>query len=166
MMTIIAPRHISRVFDIKLLSEKLNLTTQILNKDEAILKEKEIVIINHFVVLKEFFKYAKSVFIGKSTIKHLKNVGGQNPIEAAKLKCKIYHGPYVYNFEEIYEILKKNKISKEIKDYKQLSENLLKDLENPIKKSDFLSDPIKILGQKTLTDTMKLVNNFIKNDTN
>ena len=61
------------------------------------------------------------VFIGKSTIKHLKNVGGQNPVEAAKLRCKIYHGPYVYNFEEIYEILKKNKISKEIKDYKQLS---------------------------------------------
>ena len=45
-------------------------------------------------------------------IKKLKNDGGQNPIEAAKLKCKIYHGPYVYNFEEIYEILEKNNISK------------------------------------------------------
>ena len=40
--------------------------------------------------------------------------GGQNPIDAAKLGCKIYHGPYVYNFKEIYEILKKNNISKEI----------------------------------------------------
>ena len=36
----------------------------------------------------------------------------------AKLNCKIYHGPYVYNFEEIYKILKDNLISKEIKDYK------------------------------------------------
>ena len=40
-------------------------------------------------------------------IKKLKNDGGQNPIEAAKLGCKIYHGPYVYNFEEIYKILEK-----------------------------------------------------------
>ena len=48
-------------------------------------------------------------------IKKLKNDGGQNPIDAANLNCKIYHGPYVYNFEEIYKILKKNKISKKIK---------------------------------------------------
>ena len=31
----------------------------------------------------------------------------QNPIEAAKLNCKIYHGPYVTNFSDIYEILAK-----------------------------------------------------------
>ena len=59
-------------------------------------------------------------------IKKLKNDGGQNPIEAAKLNCKIYHGPYVYNFKEIYEILKKNNISKKINDYEELSNNLIK----------------------------------------
>ena len=40
-------------------------------------------------------------------IEKLKNDGGQNPIEAAKLRCKIYHSPFVYNFREIYEIPKK-----------------------------------------------------------
>ena len=104
-ITIIAPRHIDRVKDIKSLSEKLNLNVQILNEKEAILKNKEIIIINYFGALKEYFKYAKSVFIGKSMIRRLKDDGGQNPIEAAKLKCKIYHGPYVYNFEEIYKYL-------------------------------------------------------------
>ena len=39
-------------------------------------------------------------------IKKLHKVGGQNPIEAAKLGCKIYHGPYIYNFKEIYDFLK------------------------------------------------------------
>ena len=39
-------------------------------------------------------------------LKKLHKVSGQNPIEAAKLGCKIYHGPYVYNFKEIYELLK------------------------------------------------------------
>ena len=45
-------------------------------------------------------------------LEKLKDNAGQNPIEAAKLNCKIYHGPYVYNFEEIYQILEKIKISR------------------------------------------------------
>ncbi len=164
LITIIAPRHIDRVSNIKTLSQKLNLTTQVLNKNETILQGKEVIIINYFGALKDYFKYAKSVFIGKSMIYHLRDVGGQNPIEAAKLMCKIYHGPYVYNFEEIYEILKKKNISKKIKDHKELSENLYKDLANTNKKDIDITDPIKDLGNKTLTDTMKHVNDFIKNN--
>ena len=38
--------------------------------------------------------------MGKSYLKKLESVGGQNPIEAAKYDCKIYHGPYIYNFDE------------------------------------------------------------------
>ena len=64
-------------------------------------------------------------------IKKLEKEGGQNPIEAAKLNCKIYHGPYIYNFKQIYEILEMNSISKKINSYEELSENLIKDLENP-----------------------------------
>ena len=44
-----------------------------------------------------------------------------NPIDAAKFGCKIYHGPYVYNFEEIYEILEKHKISKKIENIDDLA---------------------------------------------
>ena len=72
------------------------------------------------------FKYAKSVFIGKSVIKELDKDGGQNPIEAAKLGCKIYHGPYVYNFKDIYKTLNKNNISFEIDDFKNIAEHLEK----------------------------------------
>ena len=70
----------------------------------------------------------KSVFIGKSTLKRLIAVGGQNPIEAVRLGCKIYHGPFVYNFKEIYQILSKNNISKEINNEFDLSKNLILDL--------------------------------------
>ena len=164
-ITVIAPRHINRVIGIKKLCESFNLNTQILNKEENILKDKEIIIINSFGVLLDYLKYAKSVFIGKSIVKKLKNVGGQNPIDAAKLNCKIYHGPYVYNFVEIYEILKKNNISKSIESAKELSENLIKDLENPNKVDDKISILINNLGQKTLADTMKNINNFLFNET-
>ncbi len=162
-ITIIAPRHINRSKDIKSLCDKLNLKAQILSEKEDIMKNKEIIIINYFGALKEYFKYAKSVFIGKSMIRRLKNDGGQNPIEAAKLKCKIYHGPYVYNFEEIYKILEDNKISKKIKSFDELSNNLIVDLEQP-KKDSQTPDTIKSLGQHVFTDSMRVINNFLQND--
>ena len=165
-ITIIAPRHIERSQKIKTLAEKMDLNVQILNPNEIILENKQIIIVNYFGVLNEFFKYARSVFIGKSMIKRLEKVGGQNPIEAAKLDCKIYHGPYVYNFEEIYEILEKNKISQVVNNYDELGKNLLIDLENNIKQNKKKSDLLKAYGQKTLDDTMILLNNFISNETN
>ena len=165
-LTIIAPRHIDRSLDIKLLAEKLNLKVQILNKGDIISENKELIIINYFGSLQSYFKYAKSVFIGKSMIKKLIHDGGQNPIEAAKLNCKVYHGPYVYNFEEIYKILKMNNISKKINDYHELSDCLLTDLELTKKNIEQISDPLKGLGQKTLIDTTSLLDNFINNDVN
>ena len=163
-LTIIAPRHIDRSLEIKLLAEKLNLKVQILNKGDIISENKELIIINYFGSLQSYFKYAKSVFIGKSMIKKLIHDGGQNPIEAAKLNCKVYHGPYVYNFEEIYKILKMNNISKKINDYHELSDCLLTDLELTQKNIEQISDPLKGLGQKTLIDTTSLLDNFINND--
>ena len=81
-VTIIFPRHIERVKQIKKISEDMGLKSQILNKDEIILENKEIIIVNIFGELQKYFYLAKSVFIGKSLIKKLENEGGQNPIEA------------------------------------------------------------------------------------
>ncbi len=162
-VTIIAPRHIERSYEIYDLSKKFNLNVQILNNNQTILKNNEIIIINQFGILQNYYKYAKSVFIGKSTIKKLKSEGGQNPIEAAKLNCKIYHGPYVYNFEDIYKTLGEINICKKISNFEELGKNLILDLENNKQKSD-LSNPIKHLEQKTLNDTMVLIKGFLKNE--
>ena len=164
-ITIIAPRHIDRVNTIKRTCESFNLNAQILNHNEIILENKEIILINSFGILHNYFKYAKSVFIGKSMIEKLKSDGGQSPIDAVKLGCKIYHGPYVYNFKEIYKILSEKNISKKIIDHLELSENLIKDLENPVKEeNNKISYQINDLGHKTLTDTMKDINNFLLNE--
>ena len=160
-ITIIAPRHVDRSNEIKSLSEKLGLAAQVLDENQEILDNKEIIIVNYFGALKTYFKFAKSVFIGKSMIPKLKNVGGQNPIEAAKLECKIYHGPYVYNFEDIYKILESNNISKRIESFEELSENLLFDLKNPQKQNNENKNLINDLGKKTLTDTMVLIDAFL-----
>jgi 3-deoxy-D-manno-octulosonic-acid transferase len=163
-ITIIVPRHIDRAFKIKTYFETYKLNTQILDKNDQILDNKEIIIINSFGNLHSYFKYAKSVFIGKSTLKKLENVGGQNPIDAAKLGCKIYHGPYVYNFEEIYNILGKIGISKKIYGYQELSKYLINDFDLSSKKNVNIPESINKLGQKTLTDTMQKINKFLFNE--
>ena len=162
LVTIIIPRHINKTNEILELANRLKLSTQLLNKNDIISKNKEVVIVNAFGILPDYFNYAKSVFIGKSVIKKLKNDSGQNPIDAAKLGCKIYHGPYVYNFEEIYEILNKNNIATKIETYDELSAYLIKDLENPLKINSKSSEIIKNLGKQTLEDTMRHINNFIQ----
>ena len=163
--TIIAPRHIERSNRIRKLCESYNLTSQVLNLNETILNESEIIIINTFGVLSSFYKHAKSVFIGKSTIKKLESVGGQNPVDAAKSGCKIYHGPYVYNFKEIYAILEKNNISNTIESSTELGNFLIKDLEDYGYDNKKFPSLMNDLGQKTLTDTMTRINNFMTNET-
>ena len=163
-ITIIAPRHVDRVKKIKNLCDKYNLSTQIIEKEDQILENKEIIIINHYGDLDKYLTHALSVFIGKSTLKELEKVGGQSPIEAVNLGCKIYHGPYVYNFKEIYETLKKNNISKEINSDKELSEYLKIDLEEKVKDKDKFKNLMNSLRVETLNKVMKNLEEFISNE--
>lgn len=162
--TIVAPRHVQRINDIKKLCESLKISYQILDKNDLIDDSKEIILINSYGNLGIFLKYAKSVFIGKSTVKKLKHVGGQSPIDAAKMGCKIYHGPYIYNFSEIYGILKENNISREIEGSEDLAKNLERDLRNMEKNEREISDKINTLGIKTLYNTMQKIDNFLVNE--
>ena len=164
LITIIAPRHINRVNKIEKLCNKFNLSSQIIEKNDPITKNKEIIIINSYGNLPRFLSLSKSVFIGKSTIENLIDVGGQSPIEAAKFGCKIYHGPFVYNFKEIYEILNKIKVCYEIKNPDELAMRLssdLKDYKNNNKEFMLL---MKDLERKTLNETMNSINKFLFNE--
>ena len=160
-VTIIIPRHINRSIKINQLCKKYELSSQILNDKELIEDKNEIIIINSFGTLSKFYNYSKSVFIGKSMIKKLQKVGGQNPIEAAKLGCKIYHGPYVYNFKEIYDLLRSYKISEKIYSDKELSEKLMSDLKNSKNDQNEITNSINDLGKKILNNTTKEINKFL-----
>ena len=160
-ITIIIPRHINRSLEISQLCKKYKLSSQILNENETIQDSKEIIIVNSFGSLSKFYNYSKNIFIGKSMIKQLEKVGGQNPIEAAKLGCKIYHGPYIYNFKEIYDLLKSYKISNEIHKDIDLFNRLAVDLKDSDGEQNKMSESIKDLGQKILNKTNTEVNNFL-----
>ena len=158
--TILIPRHIERAKKIEKLSKSFGFETQILKEGEKIIENKEVIIIKSYGILQDYYKYAKSVFIGKSFIKDLKFDGGQNPIDAAKLNCKIYHGPYVSNFREIYDTLQTYKISSVVDDYKELSQNLIEDLEIS-KKESYTSNLMQNLKKNIEIETMKLINKFL-----
>ena len=156
--TIIIPRHLDRVKKIKTIGEKLSLKTQILSDSQLIDDNKEIIVINSYGVISNYLSFCKSVFIGKSMIKKLKHVSGQNPIEAAKLGCKIYHGPYVYNFKEIYDQLNEYGISSKVEDEIELANNLTDDFNKLDKINKNQLDIINNLGIKILNDTYNEIN--------
>ena len=160
-LTIIIPRHIDRVSDIQKLSKKFKLKSQILNNNELINPNIEVLIINSFGVLHQYFNYCKTIFIGKSFIKKLKFVGGQNPIEAAKYGCKIFHGPYVYNFKEIYDLLNIHGISEQVADENELSKKIVKNFKTPKELDEQKLNWLEIHGDKILKQTMKELHTFI-----
>ena len=153
-ITIIIPRHINRSKEISEISNNLNIKSQIVNKFEDISKDSEILIINSIGEMIEYFHNCESIFMGKSLSKKLIKVGGQNPIEPAKCGCKIYHGPYISNFKEIYGFLKEKKIAYEVINEIDLSQNLIKDFNN--KNTDKRNiDDINFYGDQILDLTIK-----------
>ena len=99
--------------------------------------------------------------MGKSLMQRFESNGGQNPIEAARLGCKIYHGPYVYNFEEIYELFNKHRITEKIYDENELSNKISIDLSQTNQINFEAIDIINNLGKKILSDTCDELNHII-----
>ena len=144
------------------MATKYKLNCQILNDGDLVNLDKEILIINSFGVLSKYFNYCKTIFIGKSFIKKLKRVGGQNPIEAAKSGCKIFHGPYIYNFQEVYNFLELHNISEKIEDEKQLSEKIIENFKNSKQINQERIDFLNIHGDEILKRTVKEINKMIQ----
>ncbi len=153
LLTIIIPRHVIRSKEIYEICNKFNLKSQIVNKFNEISENSEVLIINSIGEMTKYFYNCKCIFMGKSFSKKLIKVGGQNPIEPAKCGCKIYHGPYVSNFREIYNYLNKKEIAYEVRNEIELSENLIKNLDNnnyPNKKN---IEELYNYGEKILSST-------------
>lgn len=163
-ISIIIPRHTDRAQYIHSLCKKLELKSQVLSSNEQIDQSKEIIIINSYGVMTKYLRLCKSVFIGKSLIKELETDGGQNPIEAAKIGCKIYHGPYVYNFQEVYELLNKYQIAEKINNEDELSYKLIGDLNNTDEIRLENTKKINLLGKRILNETYNEIIDLLNNE--
>ena len=101
LLTLIAPRHPERGAGIAGLAAGKNLAAAVRSRGELPKHKTQIYLADTVGELGLFYRLAPAVFIGGSLIRH----GGQNPIEAAKLRCAILHGPHTWNFAEMYAAL-------------------------------------------------------------
>ena len=156
LLTIIIPRHIHRTKEIVKEIRKLNLIVHVHNSRKKIDKKADIYLVNSFGQTKSFFKFCKTVFLGGSIIKH----GGQNPLEAARYGCQILHGPNIWNFKEIYNLLESHNVSNKIVTANQLTHKVDQILNNK-NNSKNLELKIKNLGNKILKSTINEINFYI-----
>ncbi len=158
--TVIIPRHINRSKKILSLCESLQLKAKIFQDLNEEMKDYDVLIINSIGEIIKYYSLCKSIFMGKSLLKKLMKVGGQNPIEPAKCGCKIYHGPYVSNFSEIYEFLKNRGISIKLNTEEDLANHLLKDFNESNKIEYSNLNELNNYGSKLLSDTTNEVLKF------
>ena len=156
LLTIIIPRHIDRVPQIISDLEKFNLKVSRHTSKIKDLDKTDIYLVDTFGETNKFFKLSSSVFLGGSIIKR----GGQNPLEPARNGAKIFHGPNIDNFKDVYRLLSALKISKKIKTYNSLA-NAIK-FEKPKKKSSKIGKIGKIILKKTINEIDFQIKNEIK----
>ena len=156
-LTIIIPRHIDRIERIKSELEKLNLKTCLYSKFDEINVKTDILLIDAYGESSKFFSIAKYVFLGGSLIKH----GGQNPIEASRLGCKIFHGPNIDNFFEIYEYLKSLKIANQIYNSEELNQSLVEEFKLGKVDNNQIIEKIDNYGKNILNNVINDLKKYI-----
>ena len=156
-VTIIIPRHINRITKIRDNLEKLNLKVHTYSSMNKIADNTDIYLVDAYGKTKMFFSICNTVFLGGSLIKH----GGQNPLEAARYGCKILHGPNIWNFDEIYDLLNKIKVSYKVKNVRQIEEKICLVDKNSRNTKKSIKSKLDSLSAKILKLTLKEIDYFI-----
>ncbi len=97
LLTIIVPRHPERGAAIAQTLRRGGHSVALRSTSETITAATDIYLADTLGELGLFFRIANVVFMGKSLVP----LGGQNPIEPARLGCALIHGPHMANFEDM-----------------------------------------------------------------
>ena len=159
LLTSIIPRHIDRVDLIEKNLNDLNLKTHKHESNKKIDKNTDVYIVNSYGKTKSFYNYCKNVFLGGSLIKH----GGQNPLEAVRYGCKVFHGPNVSNFREIYEFLKNKSLSRRVVNYENLANFLLSNFKKRVKHKKIIKN-LNLIGKNILNKNNKEISEKVSNE--
>ena len=160
-LTIIIPRHIDRVDEIYKELSKLNLNIILSSNLHQLDLKTDVLLVNSYGEALKFYNISKYVFLGKSLVSALIKDGGQNPIEPARLGCKIFHGPYISNFVEAYKYLNELGITKEINSYSELSVSLVEEFKNDKARNLEIAEKIESYGQNILNNVTMEIKKYI-----
>lgn len=101
LLTIIAPRHPDRGRQIEALAKESGLAAALRSRGDDIADNTDLYVADTIGELGLLYSLCPVAFIGGSLVSH----GGQNPVEAVRLRCAVVTGPHRFNFVEAYEAL-------------------------------------------------------------
>ncbi len=101
LLTIIVPRHPERGPEIVALAAPRLVTRRAATQDPPVTAG--IWVADTLGELGLFYRLAGHAFVGRSLVP----LGGQNPIEPARLGCAVAVGPHVFNFPEAVDVLER-----------------------------------------------------------
>ncbi|MDC0059472.1 3-deoxy-D-manno-octulosonic acid transferase [Pelagibacteraceae bacterium] len=160
-LTIIIPRHINRIQKITEEISKENLKVCHYKNFKEINSDTDILLIDTYGESSKFYQISKCVFLGKSLNESLSHDSGQNPIEASRMGCKIFHGPYITNFSEIYKYLKSLGVTHEISSSDELSKSLVDELKLDKTLDKDIVKKIENYGIDTLNNVFREIKIYI-----
>ena len=99
---ILAPRHLTRVDEVKALVEKFGFTYDLRSNNRSSLENIDIMLLDTLGELGKMYEFADVSFIGGSFNK----TGGHNPLESIVFNIPVISGPSIHNFKDIYAIIK------------------------------------------------------------
>tara|TARA_B100001142_G_scaffold321775_1_gene368979 strand:- start:177 stop:1472 length:1296 start_codon:yes stop_codon:yes gene_type:complete len=126
LLTIIVPRDPKRGGKIAAQIRRQGFCVALRSSGDPIVSETEVYVADTMGEMGLFLRVVSIVFIGKSLVP----LGGQNPLEAARLNCAIVHGPYMMNFEDISLRLEKAQAALQVIDKDDLFNSIKKLLED------------------------------------
>lgn len=97
LLTVVVPRHPERGPEVAASLARLGLQVARRGAGEPVTPQVQAYVADTMGEMGVFYRTAEVVFIGKS----LESLGGQNPLEPARLDCAIVFGPHMTNFAEI-----------------------------------------------------------------
>tara|TARA_B100001123_G_scaffold428062_1_gene544439 strand:+ start:745 stop:2010 length:1266 start_codon:yes stop_codon:yes gene_type:complete len=160
-LTIIIPRHVNRVNEINKELSNLNLNVVLYSNFENVNSNTDILLIDTYGEAIKFYNISKYVFLGKSLVEELKNDSGQNPIEPSRFGCKVFHGPNISNFKEIYDYLNSLGITKKINNYEELSRALVEEFQENKAKNHEIALKLENYGQNIFNNVTNELQKYI-----
>tara|TARA_B100000989_G_C19484962_1_gene446978 strand:- start:7 stop:1236 length:1230 start_codon:yes stop_codon:yes gene_type:complete len=154
-ITIIIPRHVNRTNDIIEELNRLNLKVIKRSDGKKPKSDFDIFLVDTYGEMTKFLRFSRLTFIGGSLVNH----GGQNPLEAARIGNYIIHGKQIGNFKEVYQELKKLKISKEVKHIHEMQKVFMKN--HQLKRSQKAIKRIDFIGNKILKDNIQEIKSYL-----
>ncbi|MBO7642004.1 MAG: 3-deoxy-D-manno-octulosonic acid transferase [Alphaproteobacteria bacterium] len=135
LVTVIVPRHLNRISEIKKLFDKYHLTYQL--RSQLSSTNTDIILIDTFGEVGTCFRLADVTFVGGSLVP----IGGHNIYEPIVFGKPVLFGPYMDNAMEVRDLILKNQVGFEVKSSKDIV-SLCR---------DFFSHPeiLKKIGAKT-----------------